>query len=498
MTGRLAPDARRPAARQALPAVTPVSATDASLLHLERRDLPLHLTTAMVFDRELRLDRLTERIGQVVEDLPRYRRRLRTLFLPPGRPAWLESPSFDAAAHVQEIGLPEPGDPDQLDELVSRLHARPLRRDLPLWDVHLVHGLAGGRSAVVVRTHLVLIDAAAGAVDLSQRLLADRRATARPAAPAPRAEPAAVRRPLGLGRTAVLTAHRLLGLGEVSLRTTVELARDPAAGAARAVRLAGAGASTVLTALTGPPVASPLRVRHSAGRLVVSVATPLDPYRQIARSSRARLAEAGWRTRVSVHGVLLTTLAGAFRSWLVERGVPVSASSRIRTLVPLAVTGDGGPEVVPALIDLPIGEPSPVMRLGQVSYQLRRSLEAVSRERAARGVRARNLVALAGFAPPTLHALGARVARDLAHRLFDLVVTDVPGPQRPLYLGAVRMAETFPVIPLAPGHAVAVGLTSYHGTVHFGLTADRGAVPDAGTLAESIPLAVDELSEALR
>jgi hypothetical protein len=144
------------------------------------------------------------------------------------------------------------------------------------------------------------------------------------------------------------------------------------------------------------------------------------------------------------------------------------------------------------LVDLPVGEPDAVLRLAQLRYAM------ASHKASGRAIRADQLTRLRGFAPPTMHALGARAANGLTRRMFDLVVTNVPGPQVPLYAAGARMSEMFPILPLAPGQAVSVALTSYDGGVYYGLNGDRDAMPDIGTLAQLIEESLDELLAAAR
>jgi diacylglycerol O-acyltransferase / wax synthase len=204
------------------------------------------------------------------------------------------------------------------------------------------------------------------------------------------------------------------------------------------------------------------------------------------------------RVEPTVNDVVLATLAGALRSWLLTRGEPVHPSSLLRALVPMSVRADGalasplGSGVSSILVDLPTGEPSPLMRLHQVAYQTRAHREG------GQAVRARTIAEIAGFAPPTLHSLGARVASGLSRRLFNLVVTNVPGPQLPLYLNGSRMLASYPVIPLAKGQALSIGLTSYDGGVCYGLYGDRDAMPDLEVLGQCVVEALAELVEAVR
>jgi diacylglycerol O-acyltransferase len=195
----------------------------------------------------------------------------------------------------------------------------------------------------------------------------------------------------------------------------------------------------------------------------------------------------------TVNDVLLNLVSGALREWLLSRGEPVVSGTSVRALVPLSMQDDdaGGSRVSSYLVDLPVGEPNPRVRLTRLSYAMRGTAEH------GRSVRATSLIALTGFAPPTLHALGARAARGLSKRLFNLVVTNVPGPQVPLYAAGGRMLEVFPVVPLVSGQGLAIGITSYHGRVFFGLNADRDSVGDVDVLADLIEQEIAGLVEVV-
>jgi diacylglycerol O-acyltransferase len=191
--------------------------------------------------------------------------------------------------------------------------------------------------------------------------------------------------------------------------------------------------------------------------------------------------------------VLLAVVTGALRDWLLSRGQAVVSSTSVRALVPISVQGeelDPGPRVSSYLVDLPVGEPNPRVRLTRISYAMR----GVAAHGQAVG--ADSLIALTGFAPPTLHALGVRAARGLSRRLFNLVITNVPGPQVPLYAAGSRMLEVFPVVPLARGQGLSIGMTSYAGRVFFGLNADQDSVGDVQVLADLIEQEMDDLLDA--
>jgi WS/DGAT/MGAT family acyltransferase len=234
--------------------------------------------------------------------------------------------------------------------------------------------------------------------------------------------------------------------------------------------------------------ASPLNAEIGTARRFVTVRTQLDDYRRI------RQAHGG-----TVNDVVLAVVAGALRTWLQSRGEPVTGRTVVRAMVPVSVRqfdGESGPvlssHVVAYFVDLPVGEPSPVVRLHQASYAMRAHTEGGT------AVGAASLANAAGFGPGTLHALGVRAASGLSRRMFNLVVTNVPGPQYPLYAAGAQMVEAFPVVPLARGQALSIGVTSYDGHVFFGLYGDREAMSDLDVLGEAVTDALEELVDSSR
>jgi WS/DGAT/MGAT family acyltransferase len=254
---------------------------------------------------------------------------------------------------------------------------------------------------------------------------------------------------------------------------------------------ARATASKVATTATGllaqarlmarPAPSSPLNVAIGEQRRFGMATTDLDDYK------RVRKAHGG-----TVNDVVLATVSGALRAWLMTRGESVTPTSVVRAMVPVSVRTDAqkgelGNRVSSYFVDLPVGEQNPVVRLHQVSYAMKAHKESGS------AVGADALVQLSGFAPPTIHSLASRTASTFTRRLFNLVVTNVPGPQFPLYAAGAQMLSMYPVVPLAKGQAVSVGLTSYNGGVFYGLNTDRDAMPDTDVLASCIEEALAEL-----
>ncbi|GAB3909469.1 hypothetical protein GCM10029964_111080 [Kibdelosporangium lantanae] len=247
--------------------------------------------------------------------------------------------------------------------------------------------------------------------------------------------------------------------------------------------------SAIGTAATAAPP-SPLNTKVSPQRRFAVARTSLDDFRAIRTEHGS-----------TVNDAVLATLAGALRTWLLSRGQAVTSSTTLRALVPLAVREDDSDTTIPGmlgntvtakLVDLPVGEPNAVVRLHQVSHAMRAHNDS------ARKVAAGALRRMSGFAPPTLHSLGARAAGTFSRRIFNVVVTNVPGPQDPLYAGNARMMEMFPVVPLVRNQALAIGVTSYEGGVYFGLNGDRDALSDVDSLARMVEESLEELLSTVR
>ena len=458
-----------------------LSALDMSFLYLEEQTTPMHVGSVGLFETPeggFGFDSLLAVVRERLAFVPRYRQRLRWVPGNLANPVWVDDEDFDLTYHLQRSAVPKPGTPEQLRELVARIMSRPLDRSRPLWEMYFVEGLEDGRFALVSKTHQAVVDGVS-AVDIGQVVL-----DVSPHAPDPPTDgwmPALEPSSLELLAGAVAdVVHRPGVLVETARRAVSDL---PAAGGGWVLRMLGGAAGGVVTAMrtaASPAPGSLLNVPIGAQRRFATVDTRLDDYRAV----RARHGG-------NVNDVVLATIAGALRNWMFTRGVRVPTTASVRALVPVSVlTGEGENRVAEYVVDLPVGEPSPAMRMHQVSYAMKAHLET------GQAVRARALAGMAGFAPPTLHALGARVANSLSRRLFNLVVTNVPGPQTPLFVGGAPMVATYPVVPLAKGQALAIGLTSYNGAVCFGLNGDRDAMSDLDVLAQCIPDALNELVES--
>ncbi len=459
-----------------------LSALDVSFLYLEGRTTPMHVGGLSVFsipEQGFDYDTLADLISHRISLVPRYRQKVKAVPGHVASPVWVDDADFDLTYHVRRSALPRPGSDEQLRELVARVQSRALDRNRPLWEMYLVEGLSDNRFAIITKTHHALVDGVS-AIDLSQVIL--------DVTPVPREIPEDLWMP-----------RPEPGAAELVVDALSEMVRRPTA-VLDTVRMGVADARTVTSKVTAavgevlkaariaarPAPGSPLNAEIGSQRRFAVARTELDDYREIRK-----------RCDATVNDVVLAVVTGAIRGWLLSRAESVTPSSVVRAMAPVSIRGDmdasgSGNRVGSYLVDLPVGEPNPIVRLSQVSYAMRAHKES------GQSVGAEALVALSGFAPPTLHAMGARVANSVTRRLFNVVVTNVPGPQFPLYAAGARMLEMYPVVPLAEGQALTIGLTSYDGGVFFGLNADRDAMHDVAVLGSLIEESLAELVEVSR
>ena len=467
-----------------------LSSLDTSFLHLEEAATPMHVGSVMVFDAPaggFDYENLVTLISERIAHVPRYRQRIKQVPGGLANPVWVDDRHFDMSYHVRRSALPRPGSDEQLEELVARIQPRPLDRSRPLWEVYLVEGLAEDRFAIITKSHHSLVDGIS-AVDIGNVLVDGNPRAAEGVLTTWRArpEPGAVELVVGAVTEAVRTPSQVV---DTVHNGVVDLTRA----FGKVATVAGDVISTVAR-MSRPAPTSPLNASVGRARRYVMIGTDLEDYRTV----RARLGQGSFAEEVSVNDVILATIAGAFRSWLLTRGESVYPGTTIRAMVPVSVH-DGsdaptGAQMTACFVDLPVGEPGPSMRLHQIAFAMRQQMEGGAR----RAIAADTLAGLAGFAPPTMHALGARLGGMVSRRLYNVVITNVPGPQTPLYTSGCQMVSTYPVTPLGPGQALSIGLTSYDGGVYYGLYADRDAMPDADVLGRGIVDALQELLDAPR
>jgi diacylglycerol O-acyltransferase len=458
---------------------------DVSLLALDTAHTPGQVGTVDVFDAgadDFDYERLVALISERIAYVPRYRQRVRSVPARLAGPVWVDDDDFDLTFHVRRSALPRPGTLEQLREFVGRVLARRLDRSRPLWEMYLVEGLQDNRFALVTKSHLALVDGI-DTVDLGQVLLdATAEVGVGPSAPwHPAPEPT----PLELLSSALWQAAQDPNLAVENVRGALTSALGVAVAVGEAVGgLGGTLGELAEDALRGgrPPARSPLAGVVSEQRRVALVAVPLADLKAVREEHDH-----------TINDVVLAVLTGALRAWLLTRGESLTSGTSLTALVPMSVIEDGdeptslGSTVAPHIHRLPIGEPNALMRLHQVAFGTRAHKET------GRAVDARSLSDIAGFAPATLHALGVRVSAEVVRKQHDVLITNVPGPQLPLYAAGAEMVASYPVLPLSAGHLLAVGVTSYNGQVYFGLTADRDAVADLDVLSQCLTDAMEEL-----
>jgi WS/DGAT/MGAT family acyltransferase len=459
-----------------------LSPLDASFLFAEHRTAAMHVGAVMTFappaDGPFDPDAFAELIGRRLALVPQYRRKLREVPGGLGMPVWVDDPDFDLAFHVRRSALPAPGTEDVLRELVGRLLSSQLDRSRPLWEVYVVEGLdnngADGGFAVVTKTHHAMVDGMAS-MDIGTALL-DLTSTPRET-PADDWRPAPEPSPFALAADAA---------GEALRRPRLVLDRAGRAAGDLPAAVATVGRAVQQMMATGRSMAPVRPVRPLNGltgqqRRYGMVRTSLADHRAVRR-----------RHGGTVNDVVLAVVAGGLRRWMLERDdalpeavralVPVSVRARARTSC-----SEPGNRISACLLDLPVGEPDPAARLAAVQE----AMAVQKRDGHAAGTT--SLLELASLAPPLVYGLGARLASQYSSRFYNVLVTNVPGPPRPLYAMGARMLDMFPVVPLAGGQAVAIGVTTYDGVVHYGLTADRDAAPDVDRLAVALSSSLDEL-----
>jgi diacylglycerol O-acyltransferase / wax synthase len=453
-----------------------LTAVDASFLTNESSNSHMHVGGILIFEGPPpRYVDLVEHVRGRLSQVPRFRQRLVVPPLEAGRPLWADDVNFNLAYHIRHTALPDPGGEAELKRLAGRVFSQQLDRSKPLWELWLVQGLERDRFAILTKTHHAMVDGISG-VDIGT-VLFDLEPVPEPAEVvddwAPEPEPG----------TTKLVAR---GIAD-ALATPVELAeravdavRNPETTARKAVE-ALEGLTEVLTAFADPAPDVPLN--H-----------PIGPHRRYvwARSELATFKRIKDALGGTVNDVVLAVVTGSLRNWLHRRGIRTEGLE-LRALVPVSIRsederGDLGNRIALMRGPLPVYVEDPVRRLHAISEamaDLKRSKQALGAEVISR---------FNDFAPPTLLAQASRI--NFSTRLFNTIVTNVPGPQIPLYVLGRELEEVFPVAFLPENHALAVAIMSYNGKVGFGLLADYDSMEDVEEIAAGINDSLAELEQA--
>jgi WS/DGAT/MGAT family acyltransferase len=458
-----------------------LSALDASFLYAETPATPMHVGALLVFEGApffdergaFRLDDVRRRIEARLHRVPRMRKVVRFVPFGQGRPVWVDAVDFDIADHVRLMVLPEPGNRAQLEALCERLQMQVLDRSKPLWELWCIGGLADGNVAMVEKLHHAMVDGISG-VDVASALLdLEPRTGPEPIPPwNPEPPPSDLELVFDAWRDQAREPLELARLAGSVARAPLRLARGAVEGLGSLLSLVGPGGLAPRTSLNAARVGS--------GRRLLTVRVPLDEVKATKR----------W-LGTTVNDVVLAAVTGGLRRLLEAREEPVEGF-RLRALVPVSVRADDehlalGNRVSAMVAPLPIDEETPLARLLAV--------QATMSELKAQHLAEGNELLLEGaeHLPPALTAL---VSRQVHRQPFvNVVVTNVPGPQFPLWFLGARMLESTPIVPLSGNLTVGIAVLSYDGTLFIGIHADRDAVPDVGFLADAIR---DEFAELLR
>jgi WS/DGAT/MGAT family acyltransferase len=457
-----------------------LSALDASFLHLERLETPMHVGAVSIFEGapffddsgRFRLAEVRRLVNSRLHLIPRFRKRLMFVPFEQGRPVWVDDARFDIGYHVRLTALPHPGSREQLLALTARVQAQLLDRDRPLWELWFVEGLEGGNIGLIQKTHHALVDGVSG-VDVATVLLDFTPEPTFLEPPRWVVEPAP-----SPGRLFVDTLYERTTEPAEIARTARRIVRTPQRTVARTGQL-GRALSTLVDR-NSIVTSTSLNVKVGRRRRFEGVRVPLDDVKAI------RQALGG-----TVNDVVLAGVAGGLRRLFESRGEDVTGV-RLRALCPVSVRDDSermqlGNRVSAMFVELPVGEADATLRLQAI-----RATTGDLKDRQ-QAVGAAFLVDLTQFAAPTLLGLAAR----LAHRqpFFNLVITNVPGPQVPLYCMGGRMLEAFPVVPLTRNTALGIAILSYCGQLHLGLYVDADAIDDVTVLAAGLEDSFAELKK---
>ena len=437
----------------------------------------MHVGAVMVFEGPPpHYDEFLEQVESRLHLVPRYRQKLAFPRFEMGRPMWVDDPNFNLEYHVRHTALPKPGSVDQLRALAARIFSQRLDRSKPLWETWLVQGLEDNRFGLISKTHHSMIDGVAG-VDLASVLfdLSPVPSKVDPEPWTPHPEPS----------DAELIADGVKGVARRPFSLVgkaVGSVQNPGR-TVSSVRESAEAIGEVLWAGLNPAPDVPLNTAIGPHRRLTNVPASLDDFKVVKRAFGG-----------TVNDVVLTVVAGAMRRWLHSRGVRTEGME-LRALVPMSIRSEdemsaGGNRIAAMRGPLPVYVDDPVERLRVV----REAMGGVKESKQALG--AEVIAGLQDFAPPTLLAQASRL--NFSTRLFNLIVTNVPGPQFPLYLLGRELEELIPVAFLPENHALAIAIMSYNGTVDFGLLADYDAMADVDFVALAIRESLEELLEAAR
>jgi diacylglycerol O-acyltransferase / wax synthase len=445
-----------------------LSGLDTSFLHLERSGAHMHVASTSVFQGEAPTHReFRDHIASRLHLVPRFRQKLRFVPFNQGRPVWVDDPYLNLDYHVRQTALPAPGSDEQLRNLAARIFSQQLDRSKPLWELWLVEGLRDDRFAIIGKSHHALVDGVSG-VDITTVLFD---LDPEPSG-APHKAPHWLARPEPTDLELLADALRERA---TSPKEIVRGVRAALRGPRQVLRGIGATSKAIGAGIAAPNTV--LNVEIGPHRRFAMIQTDLDDLKRVKDKHGG-----------TVNDVILSIVAGALGKYLRARGHDTEGLE-LRAMVPVSVRaaeehGALGNRITAMFAPLPVWCEDPVERLHLMSGEmgdLKTSGQAVGAE---------ILTRLTDFAPTTIASQAARLQP--AQRFFNLVVTNVPGPQFPLYVLGRRMESIFPMVPLARRQALCVGIMSYDGQVNFGLIGDYDAMADLESFGLDLDAAAAE------
>ena len=473
-----------------------LSAQDSMFLHIEAPHQPQHVGSLGIVGGgplhdeagRFRLDDVREHIAGRLHLVPRFRKRIMNVPLDQGRPVWVDDERFDLAYHVRLTALPKPGSEAQLLALFTRIQSHLLDRRRPLWELWFVEGLEGDSVAIIQKTHHCLVDGISG-VDVATVLFDLGPEVVTVDAPPWRPVPP----PSGPQLAIESVVERAVEPAEL-VRSVRAAFRGPREVLGRAAEVA-----KVLASSTGQAPKMPWNAPISPHRRWEPIRVPLAEVKAI---KDAATADARIGRRVSLNDVVLAAVTSGLREFLETRDQPPEPGLVLKAMVPVTMRAKEEREAAAAAggaalgnrvsmmnADLPVGTADPLERLKSISTSMAALKEGGS------AVGADTLIQMTNYAPPTVLSMASRLL--VRTRAMNLTITNVPGPQFPLYCMGAEVREAFPYVPIVDGQALTVAVLSYNGQLGFGITGDREVLPDLDVLANGIRAGFTELESAL-
>lgn len=457
----------------------PLSAQDNSFLQMETSSLPMHVASTQIFDAGplatpeggIDVESISRFTNSVLHRIPRYRQKLAWTPLE-NSPVWVDDPDFRIDYHIRHTALPRPGSDAQLRRLASRIQAQPLDRSRPLWEIWVVEGLDGGRFALVSKIHHCMIDGSSG-VDISQILQSTTpdRTIHEPPIYVPRPAPSGTELYASAWRRRISAPTRALRSFREFRESTEQFSEE--------LRVRASAIGSSLATQTRPASETPLNGHLGPHRSFDWLDLPLDEVKAVRRGLDC-----------TVNDTVLTVLTGAFRSYLQHRGVQVQGLD-FRAQTPVSVRsekerGQMGNRVSAWLVPLPVDEADPrtqLARIHETTQELKESRQALGADL---------MIQAMGAMPTALLSLGVQALSGA----MNTIVTNVPGPQFPLYLLGAELLAMYPMVPLLPNVGLGVALMSYNGRVCWGFNADPQRVPDLPVWTRMVRESYERVAEA--